>query len=85
MLLSDRRASAGLQVFVTVFISTKGAKHGAVFAVMVQFLLRAGVIAVQICGRPGICHGAGFGSKPVEQRSRYKFVTEPGICHGAEV
>jgi hypothetical protein len=52
---------------------------------MVQVKLRAGAIAVQTTGRPGICHGAGFGSKPVAQRSRYKFVTEPENCHGAEV
>jgi len=35
-----------------------GAKHGAVFALMVQFFLRAGVIAVQTFGRLQICHGA---------------------------
>ena len=56
-----------------------------VFAVMVENFWCAGVIAVQTAGRPEICHGAGFGSKPVAQRSRYKFVTEPVICHGAEV
>jgi len=29
--------------------------------------LRAGAIAVQTFGRPGICHGAGFGSKTFVQ------------------
>ena len=32
------------------FLRPQGAKHGAVFAIMVQFLLRAGVIAVQAAG-----------------------------------
>jgi hypothetical protein len=31
-----------------------------VFAVMVQFLLRAGAIAVQTISEPEIYHGAGF-------------------------
>jgi len=52
---------------------------------MVQIFLRYGAIAVQFCGRPGISHGAGFGSKPMAQQSRCKFVTEPEICPGAEV
>ena len=62
-----------------------GAKHGAIFAVQVRFLLGAGVITVQSGGRPENCHGAGSISKPVAQRSRYKFVTEPEICHGVEI
>jgi hypothetical protein len=58
-----------------------GAKRGAVFAVMVQFLLRAGVIAVQTGGRPGLTHGTGTGSKTLVQfrgtklRRSQKFVT----------
>jgi hypothetical protein len=40
-------ASAGFRVFITVLISPKEAKHGAVFGIMVQFFLGAGVIAVQ--------------------------------------
>ena len=68
----DQRASAGFRVFVTIFISPSGAKRGAIFAIMVQFWLRAGVIAVQICWRPVLTHGAGFESKPPGAVSRYK-------------
>ena len=54
------------------FLSPSEAKRGAIFAIMVQFLLRAGVIAVQTFWRPGLTHGAGFGSKPPGAVSRYK-------------
>jgi hypothetical protein len=34
--------------------------YGALFAVMVQILLNAGAIAVQVVSKPEICQGAGL-------------------------
>jgi hypothetical protein len=43
-----------------MFLRPKGAKHGAIFAVKVQFDLRVGAIAVQTYWRPLLNPGAEF-------------------------
>jgi hypothetical protein len=46
--------------------------YGAFFAIMVQILLRSGVIAVQTGSEVQICHCLQFGKRALAQRSRYK-------------
>ena len=70
-MLSDRRPLAGFQVFVTVPVRPKEAKHGAIFAIMVD--LNAdyecrGTIFIGLI----ICPGVETGSKSPGAVSRDK-------------
>ncbi len=67
----DWRTSAGLYVFVTMPIRPKGARHGAVFALMVHFFADYECRGTNLIAKV-ICPGIEVGSKPTSAVSRYK-------------
>jgi hypothetical protein len=57
--VTRRKHRAGSWYFSQKAVTVQGG-YGALFAVMVQILLNAGAIAVQVVSEPEICQGAGF-------------------------